>query len=135
MKSWRKLLALFFGLAGISSSLALGILTRENASSIEASITAIQAGLTLLGVFSAVISVFVWKGRNWARAALIYTLIAGFFSLVVLSVIDFISTTSSIASGIGNIFFYMSLLIFPALLFMILQHPDVRKEFDKGDQC
>jgi hypothetical protein len=129
MTSWRKILASFFGVAGLSSAAALGILTTQQSAKVQPAVSMVQIGLIALGALLALISVFVWTGRGWARKVLIGALLMGMLALAVLSVFDFIDTTSSAASGFGNVCFYISLLTFPVLLLGVLLHPDVAREF------
>ncbi len=129
MKSWRKIIALYFGLAGISTSASVsGFMILELARA-DLATQLVHIVLIILGILSVALSTYIWKGRRWSHTALIGVLLVGAVVLLILSVIDFLATTMSFASGVANISLYIAMLSLPAFLLAVLFHPDVIKEF------
>ncbi|MDH5190123.1 MAG: hypothetical protein OEW89_02610 [Gammaproteobacteria bacterium] len=130
MNSWRKALALFFGISGSSFSLGGAILTTNLEITDNSIMPLIHILLILTGILAVFLSAFIWKGKNWARKSILGILIIGFLCMVMLAVIDFNSSTNSVVEGIGNISFYISLLMVPIFLIYVLLREDVKNEFE-----
>jgi len=133
MKSWRKLLASFFSVAGFSLSVAIVLLSQTDAT-LESNIELAQIGLIVMGMLMVGVSYYLWLGKSWARLILVGLVILGLVALIVLALLDF-AKTRSLSVGIGNVFFYIFLLSFPLLFLGLLFHPDVVKDFKESDPC
>ncbi|MFA6904110.1 MAG: hypothetical protein WC236_13625 [Gallionellaceae bacterium] len=134
MKSWRKLLASFFCVAGLSLSVAIVLLSQGDPK-LEPNIKLAQIGLIIMGVLMVGVSYYLWLGKSWARLILVGLVILGLVALIVLSVLDFFATTRSLSFGLGNVFFYIFILSFPLLFLGLLFHQDVVKDFKESDPC
>ena len=131
MKSWRKLLASFFCVAGLSLSVAIVLLSQGDAK-LEPNIKLAQIGLIIMGILMVGVSYYLWLGKSWARLILVGLVILGLVALVVLSFLDFFSKTRSLSLVIGNVFFYIFILSFPLLFLGLLFHQDVVKDFKES---
>ena len=131
MKSWRKLLASFFCVAGLSLSVAIVLLSQGDAK-LEPNIKLSQIGLIIMGILMVGVSYYLWLGKSWARLILVGLVILGLVALVVLSFLDFFSKTRSLSLVIGNVFFYIFILSFPLLFLGLLFHQDVVKDFKES---
>lgn len=128
--SWRKILALFFGVGGLSFSVSIMALAPDKWDAQDA-ISFVQLGIAALGILSLIGSVFLWKGFSWARRAYAALVSVGLLAFVVLSVFDFQNSASTVAAALGNLNFYLSVMMVPILLLLVLLHPDVARDFDR----
>ncbi len=89
-----------------------------------------QTALVLMGLASVFLSIFIWQGKNWAYKSVLGILAIGLLCLVTLSIIDFAESTHSLVGAVGNISFYISLLMVPLFFIYVLIRDDVKSEFE-----